>query len=293
MIKLKKLKKIGKKKYLNKKYLLILPILLFNIIFFIGSLFNGISLSFGNEFYKNGWFLDKNFIFFNEEILNSFTFTLKISLITTLISLFISLIGIYFIYNKPKVKSFFTKILYLPLLTPYILIAFFMLYTFSTSGFINRLLYRFNIIRNLKTAPIYINDLNGLGIILGYLWKTIPFVFIILLNSLETFNNRLLKISESLGANERSSFKYIIWPHLKKHLFYSGIIVFSFVFSSVEIPLILGPTRPEMLSQWVYKNFQHGQIVNRSNSFSIATIILTINILVTVYISNKIKKEQI
>lgn len=272
---------------------MIFPIILFNTIFFIGSLFNGITLSFGNKFYKNGWFLNNKFIFFNESILKSFTFTLKISVITTLISLLISLIGIYLIYNRPKLKSKFTKILYLPLLTPYILIAFFMLYTFSTSGFVNRLLFKLNIIKSLDTSPIFINDLNGLGIILGYLWKTIPFVFIILLNSLDTFNENLLNISKSLGANKSKNFKYIIWPHLKKHLFYSGIIIFSFIFSSVEIPLVLGPTRPEMLSEWVYKNFQHGHIVNRSNSFSLATIILTINILVTIYISKKIKKEQI
>lgn len=284
MILLKLLKWNGLTKFLNKKTLLILPIIIFNGLFFLGSFISGIHTSFGNVFYENGWFINEKLILLDESILKNLFFTLKIAIITTFISLIIAVIGLYIIYRYPNIKNNLKKLLYLPLLTPYLLIAFFMMYAFSTSGLFNRILYSFGFIENLNHAPIFINDLKGRGIILGYIWKTTPFIILVLMNSLETFDFRLIRIAESLGSSKIQSFYNILWPQMKNSFLYSSIIVFTFIFSSVEIPLVLGPTRPQMISHWVYQNFQNGEIINRSHSFAVGTIILVINIIITVLI---------
>ncbi len=288
MIKLKQLKKNGSKKYLNKKIFLILPILIFNAIFFFGSFVTGIFSSFGNNFYNNGWFVDKTFILLDQEIIRNIFFTLRISAFSTFFSLTIALFLLFIIFNHPIAKKYFKKILYLPLLTPYLLIAFFMMYAFSTSGLFNRILFSLGIVDNLSDGLILINDLNGKGIILAYIWKTTPFILLVLLNSLDHFDFRLLTIAESLGSSKLQSFYNIIWPHINSSFFYSGIIIFTFIFSAVEIPLILGPTRPQMIGHWAFQNFQNGEIIYRSQSLAIGTVILCLNIIITLFIGYKL-----
>jgi putative spermidine/putrescine transport system permease protein len=273
---------------LNKKIFLILPIIIFNAIFFFGSFIIGIFSSFGNHFYENGWFIDQLFILFNEEIINSIIFTLKISAFSTFISLTVALILLFIVFNHSTTKKIVKKILYLPLLTPYLLIAFFMMYAFSTSGLFNRLLFSLGIVTNLSDGFILINDLGGKGIILTYIWKTTPFILLVLLNSLDHFDFRLLTIAESLGSSKAQSFYNIIWPHINSSFFYSGIIVFTFIFSAVEIPLILGPTRPQTLGHWAFQNFQNGEIIFRSRSLAIGTVILCLNIIITLFVGYKL-----
>jgi putative spermidine/putrescine transport system permease protein len=199
---------------------LILPILVFNIIFFFSSFIIGIFSSFGNAFYVNGWFIDNQFILFDITIIRNIIFTLKISTVSTLVSLIIALVLLFLIYNHPVTKKYFKKILYLPLLTPYLLIAFFMMYAFSTSGLFNRILYTLGLVNNLSDGLILINDLHGKGIILAYIWKTTPFILIVLINSLEHFDFRLLTIAESLGSSKLQSFLNIstveqIWLNVR------------------------------------------------------------------------------
>lgn len=285
---LKKLKKNGLKKSLNKKIFLILPIMIFNSIFFFGSLIIGIFSSFGNTFYDNGWFIDQEFILLNHNILNNILFTLKISSIATLMSLKIALLLLYLIYTSPSLKRFLKKFLYLPLLTPYLLIAFFMMYTFSTSGLFNRMLYNIGFIDDLNQGIIFINDLGGRGIILAYIWKTTPFILLLLINSLDHFNFELLTIADSLGSSKLQSFYNILWPHIKNSFLYSGVIIFTFIFSSVEIPLILGPTRPQMIGHWAFQNFQNGSIAFRSQSLAMGSVILLLNIIITLFIGYKL-----
>jgi len=285
---LKQLKKNGLKKSLNKKILLVLPIILFNGLFFFGSFISGIYASFGNTFYKNGWFIDGRFIVFEEKILQNVIFTFKIASITTLIGLGLALTLLYLIYQSAPLKTVIKKLLYLPLLTPYLLIAFFMMYAFSTSGMFNRLLYNIGLIDQLNQGLILTNDLRGKGIILTYLWKTTPFILLVLMNSLENFNFKLITIAESLGSTKLQSFFKIIWPHLKKSFSYSGIIVFTFIFSAVEIPLVLGPTRPQMIGHWAFQNFQNGEIIFRSQSLAVSTMILFINIIIILFIGYKL-----
>jgi len=273
---------------LNKKIFLILPIIVFNIIFFFGSFVIGIFSSFGNDFYANGWFINESFILLDASIIKNVIFTSKISFITTLFSLIIALLLLFIIFNYPIAKKYFKKILYLPLLTPYLLIAFFMMYAFSTSGLFNRILYNLGFINNMNQGFILINDLEGKGIILAYLWKTTPFILLVLINSLDHFDFRLLTIAESLGSSRIQSFFNIIWPHIKNSFLYSGIIVFTFIFSAVEIPLVLGPTRPQMIGHWAFQNFQNGEIIHRSQSLAIGTIILLLNIIITLFIGYKL-----
>lgn len=292
MIELKKSKEYGKIRLLrNKKILFIIPIMLFNAIFLLGAIIFGFINSFGNEYYDNGWFINNKFILFDSNILNSLKFTFRISVINTAFSMAIALVIIYIIFFNPKIKLGLKKFLYLPILTPYLLIAFFMMYSFSTSGFLNRLFFNLGIINSLESAPIYINDLKGKGIVLAYLWKTTPFVIIVLLSTLDNFDKDLLKVSSSLGANRFQNFIYIILPFIKKSIFYSGIIIFSFVFSAIEIPMILGPTRPQTLSVWAYENFKNGLISKRSMSLAINSIVLIFNIVVMIFLEYKLLGE--
>lgn len=292
MIKLKKLNLYGRIKSFNSTgIILILPIVLFNVFFFLGGIILGVKNSFGNTYLNNGWFLKGHFLFNSPLIIDSLLFTIKIACISTIGALIISLIILYFFYSELLSLDFGTRFLYLPVLTPYILVAFIMLYTFTTSGFLNRLLYHFQFIESLSTAPIYMNDPQGMGIILGYLWKSTPFFTLMLLTAFRSLDSRYLKISTSLGASKSTSFFMIILPQLKSSIIYATLIIFTFIFSSIELPLFLGPTRPQTLAVWAYQNFKNGPFENQSVTLAINTFLLCCNIFVVSFIGSKYLKE--
>lgn len=277
---------------LHKEIFFLLPILSFNLVFILGGTIKGFIDSFGNTFYINGWFLEGRFIFQNRSILHSLLYTFKIALISALFSLTIALVIIYIIHMSPELRKTIKRFFYLPILTPYLLIGFFMLYTFSTSGFFNRILYHFGLIESLSAAPIYINDPSGLGIILAYIWKASPFFTMFILSVYENFNQQYLLISTSLGATQTKTFFTIVLPYLKKSIIYATVIIFIFIFSAIEIPLILGATRPQTLSQWAYQNFQNGSLTHRSQSLAINSSILILNMFIISVIAFSFFKEK-
>ncbi|MGL6098811.1 MAG: ABC transporter permease, partial [Fusobacteriaceae bacterium] len=166
-----------------KRYLYAIPFLIFITVFYIYGFFYGVLNSFGYyrivgksfftlEFYKK--------IFEDRVLYSSFIFTLKISFISAIISMLLSIVIIYllFLNRRRKVMSPYIvqKLVESPLLAPYIIGAYSILLVFMQNGVLSMILQKIGIIESYRDFPILTNDKDGYGIIITYLWKTVPFI---------------------------------------------------------------------------------------------------------------------
>tara|TARA_Y100000034_G_scaffold55646_1_gene68160 strand:- start:4140 stop:5000 length:861 start_codon:yes stop_codon:yes gene_type:complete len=170
---------------------------------------------------------------FYTSILNS----LKISLITTVLVIFISFLVAYFIYTRvnSRYQKIFILALLLPLLTNYLLRSYSWSLILSNSGIVNWILLNLHIINE----PLQLL-FSEFGIIVGLVAYISPIVILIIFLGLTTLDKETIKASADLGANERKTVLKIVIPQIKKFLVMGMFFTFVISFSDFVIPSILG-----------------------------------------------------
>lgn len=241
-----------------------------------------------------------SFRFYKEVIrdsvfLESLIFSLKTSFISSTVAVFIGVILAYFL-SQEKLSKIKESLLNLPVIIPHIVVVMLMITIFSQSGIISRILYSLNIISDSSQFMSLVSDKNGVGVILVYLWKGIPFTIITAYNILKNISNNLEKVAINLGASKLQCFRYIILPLASPTIISSFIILFAFSFGSFEVPFLIGPTRPKALSVSAYTSYISSDLSQRSYAMVINVILSSLSfILLIVYnkILEKINKYKI
>lgn len=272
-----------------KPYLLLAPVSLVLISIMTVGLFNCVLQSLGyfpqigfNEltldYYKE--------ILRDETFLKSLLFSIKTSFISTALSV---IIGVLFAYILSQNKSSKLKqsILNLPVIVPHIVVVLLMITVFSQTGIISRILYNLNIISDSSEFKFMLFGSSGIGVILVYLWKGIPFTAITTYNILRNINTKLEKVSINLGSSKWQSFRYIALPLAMPSIISSFIVLFAFSFGSYEVPFLIGATSPKALSVYAYINYISSDLGNRAISMVINVILSVVSFLLLI-IYNKV-----
>ena len=241
-----------------------------------------------------------SFRFYKEVIrdsvfLESLIFSLKTSFISSTVAVFIGVILAYFLLQE-KLSKIKESLLNLPVIIPHIVVVMLMITIFSQSGIISRILYSLNIISDSSQFMSLVSDKNGVGVILVYLWKGIPFTIITAYNILKNISNNLEKVAINLGASKLQCFRYIILPLASPTIISSFIILFAFSFGSFEVPFLIGATTPKALSVSAYTSYISSDLSQRSYAMVINVILSSLSfILLIVYnkILEKINKYKI
>ena len=235
-----------------------------------------------------------SFRFYKEVIrdsvfLESLIFSLKTSFISSTVAVFIGVILAYFL-SQEKLSKIKESLLNLPVIIPHIVVVMLMITIFSQSGIISRILYSLNIISDSSQFMSLVSDKNGVGVILVYLWKGIPFTIITAYNILKNISNNLEKVAINLGASKLQCFRYIILPLASPTIISSFIILFAFSFGAFEVPFLIGPTTPKALSVSAYTSYISSDLSQRSYAMVINVILSSLSfILLIVY--NKILEK--
>ncbi|MFB4165988.1 ABC transporter permease [Alteribacillus sp. JSM 102045] len=188
---------------------------------------------------------------------DSFFHSLYIAAVSTFFSLLIGILLIriiykYFIRNKWKV------LVWVPMLIPHLVAAYLVILFFSESGLFSSFLFQIGWIEEMSAFPISIQDRNGYGIILTYIWKEVPFVILMLLPVYYQLEPDTEAVIRTLGGGYWEVFKTAEWPRLFPVVVETGIILFSFTIAAFEVPYVLGVTYPKMLPllshQWFFEN---------------------------------------
>lgn len=277
---------------MNKKlkpYFLILPVtILLGSIMFVG-LANCIvqSLGYFPQIGMNNMTLDYYREILGEAtFLKSLLFSIKTSLISALISIFIGVVLSYLLCQE-KHSKLRNSIIHLPVIVPHIIVVILMIFIFSQTGIISRVLYNLGIVRDSSQFMNLILDDKGIGIILVYIWKGVPYVALTTYNILKSVNEKLETAALNLGATKIQSFIYVILPLAIPSIISSFIVLFSFAFGSYEVPFLIGPSTPKALAVYSYVNYISSDLSKRSLAMVINTILSIVSFILLI-IYNKV-----
>lgn len=166
----------------------------------------------------------------------------------------------------------------LPIIIPHAVTAIFIVNIFSQNGLLARLLFYLGFIGEQQDFPQLIYAGNGVGMILAYLWKEIPFIVFITMSMMNAINGGLGEAARNLGASGLQSFVRITLPLCKNTIAGGFIIVFIYSFGAYELPFLLGPTRPRGIAILAYQEYTHPELAHRPYAMALNGIITLISV---------------
>ena len=227
----------------------------------------------------------------NAQFRSSLWFSFKVTMSACVISLVIGLLlakGI-FIYLK---KSNWKLLVWLPMLIPHFVAAYLISLLFSQSGLLSSVFFQLGIISEMSQFPTLVYDQSGFGIVLAYVYKSVPFVVLMLIPVFYEIDRRPNDVVKIFGGSRFDSFKLVEWPWLFPILLESGLILFAFIFSAFEIPFLLGVTDPKMLPVLSYQWFYDGTWSERPQAFAVMVILTLMITSVTLFAFQVTKKKR-
>lgn len=272
-----------------KPYLLLFPVSIVLISIMCIGIINCISQSLGYfpQIGLNNFTLDYyKEILSDRNFLRSLIFSLKTSFISSSICI---IVGVFLAYilSKDKYSKWRMNLINLPIIIPHIVVVIIIFMIFSQSGIVSRVLYNLGIINDSSYFINLVSDKKGIGIILVYLWKGIPFVALTTYNILKNINDSLESVAINLGANKIQVFRYVVLPLAMPSIISSFIILFAFSFGSYEVPFLIGPSTPKALSVHAYITYSSSDLMQRPIAMGINTILSVVSIIILI-IYNKI-----
>ncbi|PBB06536.1 MULTISPECIES: ABC transporter permease [Salimicrobium] len=264
-----------------KPWLLLTPALLFLLLPLYG-LWSAFRLS----VYPDGKLTGQVYVrlFSHSDFLLSFLYSLWVAAASTFLSL---LIGWFFTRAfVPMLERTGGRLtVWLPMVFPHFVWAYLVLLLFQEGGLVSGL---------LPGNRAYANDPEGIGIILTYMGKEIPFVILMLLPVYLTRNRLYDDLTETLGGSWFSKIRDAELPFVTPVLIETGIIIFAFTFGAYEVPALVGATFPEMLSILTFDWFYSGDWSERPLAFAamvfLTTVIGVISLLLFHFI-NKMRRN--
>lgn len=187
--------------------------------------------------------------------------TLKFTLIFTVISVFLELVlglGLAIIMNKPfKGRSLVRTFSLIPWAIPTSVAALIWSYLYNgSSGIVSNILTSIGLISS--PASMLSSATNALGgIIIADVWKTTPYMALLLLGGLQVIPNSLYESSALDGATKWQQFKYITLPLLKPSIFVALLFRTLDAFRILDLIYVLTGGGPggstESISLYAYK----------------------------------------
>jgi len=272
-----------------KPYILLLPAMVIILGIFASGLIMGFVQSLGHfeavgledftlKYYKE--------VLTDRGFLDSLKFTFYISLVSSVVAVILGVVLAYSILVTNHKKGIETLLYKLPIIVPHTVAVILIYNILSQSGFIARVLNFIGVISDQSNFPSLIFDKNGIGIILTYLWKEIPFIAMVVYSVLSNISNKLSDVALNLGANKRQVFRYVLLPLIMPTILSSFIIIFAFSFGAFEVPFLIGPTTPKTLPVKAYIEYTNPDLTNRPYTMVI-NMILTFFSIVMIWLYNK------
>lgn len=170
------------------------------------------------------------------------------------------------------------RIIQLPIILPHVLVALFVMNICSQSGLLARICYHLGIIDSQAHFPELLFDPQGIGIILAYLWKEIPFVAFFVVSLMAAVSEKLGEAARSLGASPMQAFFRVTLPLCLPAIKKAFLIVLVFSFGAYELPFLLGPTSPKALPVAAYLEYLSPDLKNRPVAMAMNGILLFISL---------------
>jgi len=193
-------------------------------------------------------------------LLRNVVFSLYVAGVSTLISVVLGTGLAYLIRRLPAVYRRRAVGFLVPLILPHIAVGFLVLLWFSQTGILAAGFARLGV-GGAFHSPLFRGD--GVGIILGYVYKSTPFVLLLIFPILRRIPDGYIQTARMLGAGELRCFRQVVLPRLLPGIFSVSIIIFVYSFGAYDLPFILGESRPRMISLYLYRLYFSRPIAER------------------------------
>ncbi|NMH67591.1 ABC transporter permease subunit [Bacillus sp. RO3] len=228
-------------------------------------------------------------LFEDKRFIASFLFSVIVTSISTVLALILGLM-IVKAFSPLLKDNKFKLLVWIPMLVPHFVWAYLVYLLFNQSGFFSNLSGLAGWIDDRSQFPVLVQDGKGIGMILTYVWKEVPFVTLMLLPVYATLSKRYKEVASLLGAGPYKTFWVAEWPFIFPVLVETGAILFAFIFTAFEVPQLLGVTSPQMLAILAYDWFYSGNWSDRPLAFaSLVLVGLSIGgvMWLLIYVTNK------
>lgn len=219
----------------------------------------------------------------------SLGFSLWVSIASTVVSSAIALV--LAVWLSARSNNADTLALNWNLAFPHLVWSVALLLFLSQSGLLARWAASLGIITTPDQFPVLVRDRFGVGVILSYLGKEIPFLTLILLSVLRSQSIRYEVVAENLGASRWQRLRYVTIPQVLPALLAGDLLVFGFIFSSYEVPALLGVGYPRALPVLALRFFLDPDLRARSEGMVISLIIVLI-VLVVAMVSLRMGERE-
>lgn len=265
-------------------YILLVPQLILGAIFIIG-LGTGIIQSLGVipafglteptlKYYKE--------ILTRSDILQSLKYSLYIAFVSAFFATSIGTILCAILVNLRQVKGKVMRVVQIPIIVPHVIVALFAINILSQNGILARIEAQLGLISDQQQFPLLLYDGHGIGVILAYLWKEIPFIVYFVIALMANISDSLGEAAINLGANRIQVFWKVTLPLCMNTILSGFLIIFVFALGAYELPFILGATLPRALPVLAYIEYSKPDLLARPYAMAINGLIIAVSCSVAV-----------
>jgi len=159
-----------------------------------------------------------------------------------------------------------------PLAVPHLAMSLALLMLIAPSGWIARVMSAAGLLSEPADLPALVYDQYGIGIILAYLAKEIPFLAIVTTALLTRIGPEYERVAATLGASRWQRLWHVTIPMMAPGVASAALMVFAFVFAAFETPFILGRPYPAMLSVVAQRRYLSLDLHDRPDAIAWALI---------------------
>ena len=182
------------------------------------------------------------------KILHIFLFTLKHSLLSSILAVSLGLCAAFFCANRTfKLRSFLLSLSSIPLTLPAIIISLSYILFFGNNGLFFIALDRLFKIK----VPSFLYSILGIILVQGF--YNFPIAMRFITDSWSSFSQSQKAAATLLGAKPFFIFRSIILPHLMPSILSSFLLIFLFCFFSFVIILLFGGVGVSTIEVELYK----------------------------------------
>ena len=206
--------------------------------------------------------------------------TLWVASISTAVSVAIGVGVAVFLRRLQRGRRTVHTLLQAPLAVPHLVVALAVITVLAQSGLVARAAFALGLIDAPAAFPALINDAAGIGIIVTYALKEVPFLALVATTLLARVSDEHDAVARTLGASSWQRFRYVTWPAIAPGVGAGALMVFAYVFSAFEAPFLLGRPYPSMLPVVAQQRFMSLDLADRPAAMACAFLLTVIAALV-------------
>lgn len=217
-------------------------------------------------------------------------FSLWVSGAATLLAALIALLIAAALAESRSPRRRVLALLNLNLAFPHLVWAIGLSLLLAQSGLLARLAAALGAIDGPAEFPVLIRDRYGLGIIIAYVGKEVPFLLLIVLSILRSQPTDFGLVARTLGASATQRLRLVTLPLVAPGLLSGALLVFAFIFGAYEVPAVLGVRFPEMLSVLALDFFLNPDLRARAEGMAIS-VLMALVVLALVIVALRLRRR--